>query len=77
MLVSLRNEKVSDRKLETIRYLNEMVRELATIAKAERLDMPAYLLEMAYVELGDLVRAEHARRQWGITAPAAKKALSQ
>jgi hypothetical protein len=66
MLVGLRSEKASERKLETIQYLNELMRELAGMAKAERLEMPAYLLEMAYVELSDRLRDEHAKRQCSI-----------
>jgi hypothetical protein len=41
--------------------MQSMLGELRTMAKAERYDMLAYLVEMAYLEASDLARAERAR----------------
>ena len=49
------------RRSETLDYMQSMLGELRTMAKAERYDMLAYLVEMAYLEASDLVRAERAR----------------
>ena len=44
--------------------MQSMLGEMRTMAKAERYDILAYLIEMAYLEASDLVRAERAR--WAI-----------
>jgi hypothetical protein len=41
--------------------MQSMLGELRIMAKAERYDMLAYLVEMAYLEASDLARAERAR----------------
>jgi hypothetical protein len=43
---------------EALDYMQSMLGEMRTMAKAERYDMLAYLIEMAYLEASDLVRAE-------------------
>lgn len=40
-----------------------MIGELRTVAKAERLDMAAYLLEMSYIEVCDIIRGERPLRE--------------
>ena len=49
------------RRNESLDYMQSMLGELRTMAKAERYDMLAYLVEMAYLEASDVARAERAR----------------
>ncbi|PSJ61840.1 hypothetical protein C7I84_09590 [Mesorhizobium ephedrae] len=46
------------RRSETLEYMQSMLAQLRTMAEAERCDMLAYLIEMAYLEVGDLARGE-------------------
>jgi hypothetical protein len=46
------------RRVEKLDYLQSMLAQLRTMAEAERCDMLAYLIEMAYLEASDLVRRE-------------------
>ncbi len=48
----------SERRTETLDYLQSMLAQLRTMAAAERCDMLAYLIEMAYLEVTDIVRGE-------------------
>lgn len=43
---------------ESLAYIQSMTRELVDIAKGARLDMLAYLLEMAYFEASDQMREQ-------------------
>ena len=43
---------------ETLDYLQSMLAQLRTMAAAERCDMLAYLIEMAYLEATDLIRRD-------------------
>ena len=52
------------KRTETLDYLHQMLGELRTIAEAERYDMLAYLIEMAYIEV-----KRHLRRQRPSTGP--------
>lgn len=47
-----------NRRTDALDYLQSMLRELRTLAAAERCDMVAYLIEMAYVETSDIIRGE-------------------
>ncbi|MCO6050819.1 hypothetical protein NGM99_13630 [Mesorhizobium sp. RP14(2022)] len=51
-------------KVGALRFMQSHIRELGEMAKAERFTMIAYLLEMAYIEVGDELRervnADHA-----------------
>jgi hypothetical protein len=47
---------------EAAGYLAEAVAELARIARRHRLDMLCYLLEMAQLEAGEVVRLHRAQR---------------
>jgi hypothetical protein len=44
------------RRTDTLDYLQSMLGQLRTMAEAERCDMLAYLIEMAYVEASDIIR---------------------
>ena len=41
---------------ETLDYIQSMLGQLRTMAQAEHCDMLAYLIEMAYLEAGDIIR---------------------
>jgi hypothetical protein len=45
-------------RTETLDYLHSMLGQLRTMAEAERCDMLAYLIEMAYIEASDIIRGE-------------------
>jgi len=47
-----------ERRTETMEYIRSMLGQLRTMAEAERCDMVAYLIEMAYVEISDVLRGE-------------------
>lgn len=47
---------------EKIDFMQSMLGELRTMAEAERCDMLAYLIEMAYVEAGDILRGRRPLR---------------
>ena len=55
------NPAARDRLRDRIMYLHAAIRELKNIAESERCDMLAYLLEMAYVESGDILRGARIR----------------
>ena len=50
------------RHTDTLDYLQSMLGQLRTMAEAERCDMLAYLIEMAYVEASDIVRGARPSR---------------
>ena len=50
------------RRTETLDYLQSMLGQLRTMADAERYDMLAYLIEMAYMEASDIIRGERPSR---------------
>ncbi|MBX3567218.1 MAG: hypothetical protein KF914_04125 [Rhizobiaceae bacterium] len=52
------------RRTETLDYLQSMLGQLRTMAQAERCDMLAYLIEMAYLEAGDIIRGERPMQVW-------------
>ena len=43
---------------DTLDFLHSHINELRIMAEVNKLDLVAYLLEMAYVELGDVIRRE-------------------
>ncbi|MEW9808449.1 hypothetical protein [Mesorhizobium marinum] len=43
------------RNADTIDYIQSMLGQLRTMAEIEQCDMLAYLIEMAYVEAGDIL----------------------
>ncbi len=46
------------KRMENIEYVRSMLGQLRTIVEAERCEMLAYLIEMAYVEASDIMRGE-------------------
>jgi hypothetical protein len=57
----MRNNNNS-RRTETLDYVQSMLGQLRQMAEAERCDMLAYLVEMAYVEVSDIIRGERPLR---------------
>ncbi|MEZ5811506.1 MAG: hypothetical protein R3D45_08825 [Rhizobiaceae bacterium] len=55
-------KNASARRTETLDYMQSMLGQLRTMAEAERFDMLAFLIEMAYVEASDIVRGERPSR---------------
>lgn len=53
------------RRTETLDYMQALLGQLRTMAEAERCDMLAYLIEMAYVEVSDIIRGERPLRVKG------------
>lgn len=53
---------VSRRRAESLEYLRSMLGQLREMAQAERADMLAYLIEMAYLEASDILRGERPVR---------------
>jgi hypothetical protein len=58
------------RRTETLVYIQSMLGQLRTMAQAERCDMLAYLIEMAYLETGDIIRGVRPLRSADGTATA-------
>ncbi len=56
----LKNAK--QRRAETLDYVQSMLGQLRSMAEAERYDMLAFLIEMAYVEASDIIRGERPSR---------------
>lgn len=50
----LRHPRVADGRSETLDYLQSMLGQLRALAQAERHDMLTYLIDMAYLEAGDI-----------------------
>ena len=59
------NPAARDRLRDRIMYLHATIRDLKNIAESERCDTLAYLLEMAYVESGDILRGTNVRPGMG------------
>jgi uncharacterized tellurite resistance protein B-like protein len=55
-------EAGKNRRTETLDYMQSMLGQLRTMAEAERYDLLAYLIEMAYVEAGDIARGDRPAR---------------
>lgn len=53
---------ITTRRTDSLDYMQAMLGQLRTMAEAERCDMLAYLIEMAYVEASDIVRGERPSR---------------
>lgn len=49
-------------RTETLDYIQAMLGQLRTMADAEHCEMLVYLIEMAYVEIGDIVRGDRPLR---------------
>ncbi|MGB3387054.1 MAG: hypothetical protein WBA88_03630 [Pseudaminobacter sp.] len=55
-------QAITTRRTDSLDYMQSMLGQLRTMAEAERCDMLAYLIEMAYVEVSDIVRGERPSR---------------
>ena len=55
------NGRREDTARENIAYIRQMLGELRQVALAEGADMLCYLIEMAYVEAGDLQAGRRPR----------------
>ncbi|MCT7375677.1 hypothetical protein [Chelativorans salis] len=44
---------------ETLDYVQAMLGQLSVMARGERCDMLTYLIEMAYVEVSDILRGQY------------------
>lgn len=52
----------SSERIETVGYVQSLLGQLRIMAERERCDMLAYLIEMAYVEAGDILQNEKISR---------------
>lgn len=52
-------------RAETLDYIQSMLGQLRTMAQAERADMLAYLIEMAFLEAGEAASGARAGGQEG------------
>ena len=55
-------ESTANRRTDTLDYMQSMLGQLRTMAEAERCDMLAYLIEMSYVEVSDIIRGSRPLR---------------
>lgn len=55
-------QQLNRRRSDTLDYMQSMLGQLRTMAEAERCDMLTYLIEMAYVEVSDILRGERPLR---------------
>ena len=53
-------EQILLRRTEALEYVQAMLGQLRKMAAAERCDMLAYLIEMAFIEATDVVRGERS-----------------
>ncbi len=60
--IMIRNGEAGNRRTETLDYMQSMLGQLRTMALAERCDMLGYFIEMAYVEVSDILRGERPLR---------------
>ncbi|EHK55195.1 hypothetical protein [Allomesorhizobium alhagi] len=52
----------SRKRTETLDYIQSMLGQLRVMAENERCDMLAYLIEMAFLEAGEVTRGERPSR---------------
>jgi hypothetical protein len=50
------------RRSESLQFIQSMLGQLRNMAEAERCDMLSYLIEMSYVECGDIIRGDRPLR---------------
>lgn len=55
-------QQLNQTRIETIDYIQAMLGQLRKMADAENSDVLAYLIEMAYIEAGDILRGERPLR---------------
>ncbi|WP_295808565.1 hypothetical protein [uncultured Nitratireductor sp.] len=49
-------------RTESLDYMQALLGQLRTMALAERYDMLAYMIEMAYLEASDIIRGDRPHR---------------
>ncbi len=49
-------------RTETLDYIQSMLGQIRQMAEAEKCEMLAYLVEMAYVEASDVIASERPRK---------------
>lgn len=57
--------ELEEDRIEKLRFIQSMLGEMRTMAEAERCDMLTYLIEMAYIEASDVVRAKSSELMAG------------
>lgn len=55
-------QHTNKRRTDTLDYMQTMLGQMRVMAEAERCDMLAYLIEMSYVEVSDIIRGERPLR---------------
>ena len=55
-------QQMNRRRTDTLDYMQSMLGQMRAMAEAERCDMLAYLIEMSYVEVSDIIRGERPLR---------------
>ncbi len=65
MVVSAQNSSQTrgEQTLENLAYIRQMLAELRIVAEREGADMLCYLIEMAYIEAGDI---QNGRRKLSV-----------
>jgi hypothetical protein len=53
--------QATEERMATLEYIESMLQQLSIMARAERLDMLVYFVEMACVECSDALRTEKVR----------------
>lgn len=55
-------ESLAGRPSETLEYIHSMLGQLRSMAYAERLELVAHYIEMAYIQAGDTARGQQPTR---------------
>lgn len=55
-------QQANNRRTETLDYMQAMLGQMRIMAQAERCDLLAYMIEMAYLEISDIIRGERPLR---------------
>lgn len=58
----MRYTQSNQRRTATLDYMQSMLGQMRTMAAAERCDMLVYLVEMAYLEVSDIIRGDRPLR---------------
>lgn len=56
----MRHALSSSQRSDTLNYIHSMLAQLRNLAEADRHHMLTYLIDMAYMEAGELARGERA-----------------
>jgi hypothetical protein len=55
-------QSITTRRTDTLDYIQSLLGQLRTMAESERCDMLAFLIEMAYIEVSDIIRGQRPLR---------------